>query len=296
MQIQTLVIGMDFSDDAIAAARWAVRHLAPSATPVFVHAIGLPEPPPFAPGLLPDPEVRAAPARDRAARMLRELARDLGAAHADIVVRQGRASDVIVAVATERAADIIVVGPHGVGSRRSILLGTTADRLVRTTTVPVLVATGAGDAPPSRLLVPVDGSGITRRVLAWARDLAESFDADITLLNVWRRGDLDHVKSLAAVTTSDEQAAAARVEEELEADARTWIESLAAAGVGLDRTRVVLAAGKPGETILALALDQQADMIVLGRGGRGHVAPALLGSTVRTVLHGSACPVLVVTD
>ena len=160
----------------------------------------------------------------------------------------------------------------------------------------MLVVTGASGAPPRHLLVPVDGSGSTRRVLAWTRDLAEAFQADVTLLNVWRRGDLSHVRSVAAVTSSDDTEAAARVESELEEDARTWIESMAAAGVGLDRTRVVLAVGKAGEAILAVAESEHADLIVIGRRGIGQVAPALLGSTVRTVLQGATCPVLVVTD
>ena len=45
-----------------------------------------------------------------------------------------------------------------------------------------------------------------------------------------------------------------------------------------------------------MAAEMSADLIVLGRRGSGLIVPALLGSTVGTVLHGATCPVLVVVE
>jgi universal stress protein A len=51
--------------------------------------------------------------------------------------------------------------------------------------------------------------------------------------------------------------------------------------------------GTTGRTILRLASELGADLIVLGSHGR-HGLAALLGSTARTVLNGAACDVLAV--
>jgi universal stress protein A len=51
--------------------------------------------------------------------------------------------------------------------------------------------------------------------------------------------------------------------------------------------------GATGRTILRLASELGADLIVLGSHGR-HGLAALLGSTARTVLNGAACDVLAV--
>lgn len=52
--------------------------------------------------------------------------------------------------------------------------------------------------------------------------------------------------------------------------------------------------GEPGRVLTALS--DQAQLVVLGRSGRGHLAGAFLGSTVRYVLHHARCPVMVVPD
>ena len=54
--------------------------------------------------------------------------------------------------------------------------------------------------------------------------------------------------------------------------------------------------GNAGDATLKVARDIAADLIVMGRRGSGAVVPAILGSTVSTVLHGARCPVLVVTE
>jgi nucleotide-binding universal stress UspA family protein len=75
-----------------------------------------------------------------------------------------------------------------------------------------------------------------------------------------------------------------------------WLGEIARTGIERDRVTAAVTHGKPGDAAIQLANAMHADLIVLGRRGTGLVAPALLGSTVGTVLHGSPCPVLVVTE
>jgi nucleotide-binding universal stress UspA family protein len=54
------------------------------------------------------------------------------------VVKTGAPHDVIVAVATELGADLIVLGTHGRGGINRALLGSVADRVVRLAACPVI--------------------------------------------------------------------------------------------------------------------------------------------------------------
>jgi hypothetical protein len=62
------------------------------------------------------------------------------------------------------------------------LLGTTADRFVRSTRVPVLVGNGPADARVERLVVGVDGGSMTSTVLAWAQYAREAFNARVSVV------------------------------------------------------------------------------------------------------------------
>jgi nucleotide-binding universal stress UspA family protein len=68
-----------------------------------------------------------------------DRARALGVQEVDNVVVEGRAATEIVRVAKERGADLIVVGSHGRGFVMRAVLGSTADRVVRTAHCPVMV-------------------------------------------------------------------------------------------------------------------------------------------------------------
>jgi nucleotide-binding universal stress UspA family protein len=64
------------------------------------------------------------------------------AAEVDTMVRQGVPADVIVTVARELATDLLVVGTHARTGMQHLLIGSVAERLVRTAPCPVLVARG----------------------------------------------------------------------------------------------------------------------------------------------------------
>lgn len=84
------------------------------------------------------------------------------------------------------------------------------------------------------------------------------------------------------------------IEKELHDTAAQWLETLARTGITRERVTARVAHGKAGEVTIETAAEMSADLIVLGRRGSGLVLPALLGSTVGTILHGATCPVFVV--
>jgi nucleotide-binding universal stress UspA family protein len=77
---------------------------------------------------------------DRAERALKPLAERVRAhgLTATTHLTEGVSADVIVRRAQELGAELIVMGTHGYGGFRRFLLGSTAERVVRTSTVPVL--------------------------------------------------------------------------------------------------------------------------------------------------------------
>jgi Universal stress protein UspA and related nucleotide-binding proteins len=296
MRLESVVVGMDFSDAAIAAATWVAEHFAPAATMTLVHVIAPVDQPAFAGHLVPSAREFEGIAREYAETKLRDLPGSLSADTIRREVRVGKPYEEINATVDEIGADLIVVGPHGERPRPRKFLGTTADRIARTSRVPVLVATNPPAGRPHQLLVPVDDSATTSTLLASTRDLANTFDADVTLLHVWSNAAYSHVTSMSYATASNESEAKRDIDREFRDTARQWLEKLARTGLERERVRAEVTYGDPGDETLDIAAAISADLILLGRRGTGLVAPALLGSTVGTVLHGATCPVLVVVE
>src|SRR5690606_23931576 len=140
MKLERVVIGMDFSEPSIAAARWAALHFAPDAELVLVHSIEIQRPPRFLRAALPPPAELEETTRQGAEQRLREVGLSLGAPRIWPVVREGRPADQIAAVAEERGADLIIVGEHGRSGGIRGLVGSTAEQLARSAPAPVLLA------------------------------------------------------------------------------------------------------------------------------------------------------------
>jgi nucleotide-binding universal stress UspA family protein len=296
VQIKSVVVGIDFSDAALAALRWTLDIFAPGASITVVHAIVPVERPAFARMFLPSEEDIGAFAVSHARDKMAEVSASAGSHLTRTEIRIGKPYEVIVDVCREVRADMIVVGPHGTRPRPHKFLGTTAERIVRMAPVPVLVATHPGHGLPTRILVPVDEAPITSTVLSWTRQLAEEFDADVKLLHVWSNAIYSDVASMSFATTKDEPAARRAIVQEMQDTATHWLDKLGRDSIARDRVTAAVTYGNPGDATLEAADAMSADLIVLGRRGSGLIAPALLGSTVSTVLHGARCPVLVIAE
>jgi nucleotide-binding universal stress UspA family protein len=95
----------------------------------------------FLPGNAEVQALRAALAtQEEAARA--KLTEQVAAGAADVVVAHGIPVDEIVAQATRLGVDLIVMGTHGRRGLQHAVMGSVAERVVRTATVPVMTIRG----------------------------------------------------------------------------------------------------------------------------------------------------------
>lgn len=136
------------------------------------------------------------------------------------------------------------------------------------------------------ILVPIDGSGHSKKALELACDLAARYQAGLHLLHVVQPAAEAQTMALGAAAVTLEssrqelQEAGARVVDA----ARQYAESHGCGQVDTD-----LADGPPAKRILERARDLEADMIVMGSRGLSDIAGLLVGSVSHKVSHLAEC-------
>ena len=144
----TIVVGLDGSTDSHQAVGWAARTaLALDAEVVAVHALGLLDQ--LEPG---GPLVPTQPHRDEIAERARaswsQPLLDAGVHHT-VVLHDGNPVDVVLDVAGEVGADLIVLGSRGIGGSPALLLGSTSTQVAQRARCPVTIVPGPARADGS---------------------------------------------------------------------------------------------------------------------------------------------------
>jgi nucleotide-binding universal stress UspA family protein len=228
---------------------------------------------------------------DLAARSLESLATELRKERQvslEVRLEVGAVATKLVAVADELRAELLVVGARGAGILRRLYLGTTAERLLRQTTRPVLLVRQPVDGPYRRVLLALGSSRHNDRLLEQARLVAP--DARWVLCNAFQ---VPFEKELRVASVDEDTISYYR--EQARANARSRLERLAeAAGLSQDRyeLRVV-----EGEASLRLIEQQEAlgcDLTVIGKHEQNALEELLLGSVTTHVVAESTTDVLVV--
>jgi nucleotide-binding universal stress UspA family protein len=134
-----------------------------------------------------------------------------------------------------------------------------------------------------RLLVAVDHSETSERVLSAAQELAQLSQGEIWVLHVRERESLGR-GGLVDIETTDE--AQQTVDEA--------VEELTRAGVKAHGEIRRTVYGYAAREIVDSAAEHDAGTIVMGSKGRGDLAGLVLGSTAHKVIHLADRPVLVV--
>jgi nucleotide-binding universal stress UspA family protein len=283
---RTVVVGIDGSQDALEAARWAAdealrRHLALR----LVYAFGwTTELMVGHPGL----------GERRREIMLEHARRDLAAAekavleHApdlDVASELTVGYPIAVLVAESRRADLVVVGDRGLSRVGGLLLGSVALALAGHGACPVIVVRGATrpSSTTAPVVVGVDGSPASEAALEFAYEQAALRGAPLVAVHTW----VDLVADPVIAPLLDWEAIEVYEQIVLAERLAGWAQKYPDVLV-----RRVVTRDRPVHALLAEAVG--AALVVVGSRGRGGFAGLLLGSVGHALLHRCPCPVAVV--
>ncbi len=206
----------------------------------------------------------------------------------------GDAADAIAAAQNTTHADLTVMGTHGLGGFRKLVLGSTAEHVLRHTRSAVLTVPptdpgtsngGGADIKVDRVLTATDFSDASASALAWAADLARQMAASLIVVHVVTPMNVPPQWRSYAETVDDDLGASAKGRLE------TFVGALKEERAGTER---VVAVGAPAEAIASLAEERHAGLIVMGLSGQGGALAPRPGSIAYRVLGRSHVPVLVV--
>lgn len=145
------------------------------------------------------------------------------------------------------------------------------------------------------ILIAYDGSDGAKAAIEAAGRLFPGRAAQI--ISVWHSVASVASASLVAIPPNVAAAGSEQLDREGEQKASTLADEGAAAAkdAGLDAIgAAVLCRGQVWATIIRVADERDADVIVVGSRGRSAVASALLGSVANGVVHHSSRPVVVI--
>lgn len=283
-----ILLAVDGSDQSYEAAR-ALAHLAPAQHLTVLHALDVPRP--AYPMMVPEVAQELYTTvergmREDGERLLDRTVSILPFHTGPTSKRQevGRPAEVILTVAEDERANLIVLGARGLGPVQEVLLGSVTHRVITQAHCPALVVN-----QPMRslrtVLLPVEGphdADMAAKFLA-AKPFKET--VQVTVLTV-----LPFAAPLWPVGISDSEA----LKEKALAGARDFVDGVASriAELGHQASGAVTL-GDPGHAILGWAETAKPDLIMMGSRGRRGAARFLLGSASHAVLHRAPCPVLV---
>lgn len=287
---KTLLVATDFTPGAAwAAGRAALLPFAPGAEVRLLHV--LPDGMPADLHARTDQDARRSldevvlPAF-RAAKAA--MAAGGARAAAASAVRVGMPYVEIIREARAGAADLTVIGRHGRRAIRDLFLGSTAERVIRMGSTPVLVVNRKPSRPYRRVLIALDLGDTSRATVELALRAAGDGAAEVSVLHACGMPFQGFIAS--GLTSAELDAYRRECRAASLSRLRSFQESLGDRAVGW---RTTVRSGDPRVEILREAERRRADLIVLGTHGRTGVSHALLGSVAEWIVRRAERDVLV---
>jgi nucleotide-binding universal stress UspA family protein len=230
---------------------------------------------------------------DQAAQRWKEIAPNY-----KTVIGVGDPSETILKLARENECDLIVIASHGRGALGRWTFGSVADRLSRTSELPVLIirprdaSVEYGKVPAfSRILLPTDGSELSRSAVDEAAALAKHLGQEVVLVrSIFPEAELAPTAGFEAVYAPEIYEELSR---SLEEDARKSLDATAqmVRDEGAE-VKILLMHGPAAQTIESVARPD--DLIVMSSHGRSGFKRWLIGSVAEKLVRTAPCPVMLV--
>ncbi|HEV8024117.1 MAG TPA: universal stress protein [Candidatus Nanopelagicales bacterium] len=284
MWAERIVVGVDASEPAHAAARWAADEavirgrgltLASAVLPAAtVGGLGIP------PALDFLDELRA-----DALERLKAMADELPGNDIDVTVDVATPGSLMIEAS--KSAHMLVLGSRGTGGFTGLLLGSVGSQVAANSQCPVLVWRGAPQADARSIVVGIDGSSNSEAALEAAFEMASFHGWDLSAVHAWDVPAYELIESPQGVVPLP-------VADVAEDEVRLSAQVLAGYRERYPDVKLHehLVRGSAPKALLEHA--SNAAMIAVGTRGRGAFLSAVLGSVSNAVLHKADIPVFVV--
>lgn len=210
------------------------------------------------------------------------------------LITVGNPANEIARLAADKQIDLAIAASHGRSGLKRVILGSVAERLMRTLPCPLWVVRSPepGFVTPAtqaiqlkKVLVGCDFSPDSSLAFEYGLSLAQEFQAELHLAHVVEPPLYDDLIKPSESAETFRQRLRTTVQEKLNSmvpeEARTWCNPVTA-----------LLAGQPHEELIKYAVVNAMDLVVLGVRGHSLVETLLIGSTTGRVMRGAPCPVL----
>lgn len=212
--------------------------------------------------------------------LLTQQLKDFKADNAQVLIKMGRPAQTIVAAQKAHSVDFLVMGDHHQNSPE-YFSGTTLERVLQRSIVPVLLAIAPDVTPYQRALVPLDFSLCACHALHHVFKLLPH-SAAIHALHVLEMAEVHGADSDSEITWQTS------LFDQLVLDEQG---KLPAAGPTISHE---LRQGELHNCLAQVIAEQKPQILAIGKHGRGILADALLGSLAQYFLEHPPCDVLVV--
>lgn len=221
-------------------------------------------------------------------------AADATGLHPTVLAQEGRAHEVIVSRALAQPADLLVMGTHGRSGVNRLLLGSVAEKVLRTAPCPVLTVPPAATEKKAAtvtfksILCAIDYSPSALEALRYALELGRQAGGCVTVLYALEYMDpeepCEHVDfDIRKRRQHFIDHARERLHGQLAQESSTWCE-----------IKEVVAIDRAYKAVLQHAAASHADLIVMGAQGTTGLELLVYGSNTQHVVRAATCPVLTV--
>jgi nucleotide-binding universal stress UspA family protein len=182
------------------------------------------------------------------------------------IAELGEPAVVIVEIAEQEHADLIVMSTHGHSGLTHFMLGSVTERVLHAAPCPVLAV--RSDKPLENIMITLDGSALSEMALEPGIDVARHLGSKVTLL---------------------------QVVEKLDQNVAGYLNGLAARYADSDVVvETKLLHGSPVTQILDHIQTNEVDLAVMSTHGRSGIKRWLYGSVSEKVLRHAPCAVMIV--
>jgi len=140
-----------------------------------------------------------------------------------------------------------------------------------------------------KIIVGTDGSRGANRAIVAAAQLAQVTGAELCILTVGDNLSDQELKKLGRIEEGDIGEALELLSNQVLNQAKKR-----ATQVGAAKIKLRAGSGEPAQVIIEIAQRENADLVVIGRRGRGRLAGLLLGSVSQKIASLAPCMVMIV--